>query len=366
MPPRPIVLFGLFALSVLLATARLRAQGLRPERIEAPSLASNLLGDESMVDIFVHLPPSYGAGDHRYPVIYFLFGYGESANHGYGEALDEAYAAREIPESIVVFVSGCNRLGGAFYADSPVTGGWEQFVTRTLVAHVDTTYRTLAGRESRGIAGHSMGGFGCLDIAMRHPGLFSACYSMSPGLFADDGLAQSQMFRDGGTEEPMLALLGHLAPLPAEEARKAYLDFLDKCDDGALRFTLAYGSAFAPDPGRAPYIRYPFRRVDGRLVRDDEAWRQFDSGFGTVREEIAAQAGALRQYASLTLDCGYDDDYRWIVDGTLHYAGVLREAGIPHNLVLHSGGHEDRTLIQFRRSLLPTMLAHLAAVPRTH
>jgi S-formylglutathione hydrolase FrmB len=50
-----------------------------------------------------------------------------------------------------------------------VTGQWEDFVSRELVAWVDEHYRTLARSDSRGIAGHSMGGYGAIMLAMKHP-----------------------------------------------------------------------------------------------------------------------------------------------------------------------------------------------------
>ena len=64
-----------------------------------------------------------------------------------------------------------------------------------VVSFVDSQYRTIAQAESRGISGHSMGGFGALNISMHHPDVFSAVYSFSPGLFDQDGLANSQMFQ---------------------------------------------------------------------------------------------------------------------------------------------------------------------------
>ena len=85
-------------------------------------------------------------------------------------------------------------MGGSFYVNSPVTGNWEDFITQDVVGYVDSHFRTLAQAESRGITGHSMGGFGALNIAMHRPDVFSAVYSMSPGLFDENGLQESQMF----------------------------------------------------------------------------------------------------------------------------------------------------------------------------
>ena len=81
---------------------------------------------------------------------------------------------------IVVAANGFNAYGGSFYTNSPVTGNWEDFIVRDLVGNIDANYRTIARAESRGIAGHSMGGYGAMMLAMKHPELFSAVYALSP------------------------------------------------------------------------------------------------------------------------------------------------------------------------------------------
>lgn len=360
--PRALLLLA--GLLLGLVPGRAGTEVMRLDTVPAPSLAGNLLGDPAEVSVAVLLPPAYTAGTRRYPTVYFLLGYGRDELRTapeYAADLARWHAGHPAAEAIVVLVPGGNRLGGAFYVDSPVTGGWASFVTRTLPAHIDRHYRTLPRRESRGLAGHSMGGFGALHLAMRHPELYGVCYAMSPGLFAEDGLAESQMFRQGGTMGALLDLEDRLAPLAPAEARRAYLDLVDHGTDFNLLFTLAYGAAFSPATTRAPYLRYPFRRTGAGAdpVRDDAAWAAFTAGFGDLAAEIRRHADALRQYRSLTLDCGLEEDFRWILAGTLHCAELLRRAGIPHSLVLHDGTHESRLHQQFRDSLLPAMAAHL-------
>lgn len=67
---------------------------------------------------------------------------------------------------------------------------------RDLVTYVDANYRTLPNAGARGIAGFSMGGFGAIDLAMRHPDVFGAVYALSAGLMAPNGLETTQMFDD--------------------------------------------------------------------------------------------------------------------------------------------------------------------------
>ena len=68
---------------------------------------------------------------------------------------------------------------GSMYSNSATTGDWERFVAEDLVAYMDGHYRTLASRASRGLAGHSMGGYGALRIGMKRPDVFMSLYIMS-------------------------------------------------------------------------------------------------------------------------------------------------------------------------------------------
>ena len=72
-----------------------------------------------------------------------------------------------------------NRYGGSFFTNSVTTGNWEDFIVRDLVAFVDGRYRTLRRPASRAIAGHSMGGYAAIKLAMKHPDVFGSVYSLS-------------------------------------------------------------------------------------------------------------------------------------------------------------------------------------------
>ncbi|MEW6404561.1 MAG: alpha/beta hydrolase-fold protein, partial [Chloroflexota bacterium] len=164
-------------------------------KIESAALANNLIGEKTERTINVYLPPNYGASTKRYPVVYFLPGF-EDTTMGVSmpKSVDALIETGKIQEMIIVIVPGKNLLGGSFYVNSPATGNWEDFVVQEVVGYVDSHYRTVAQSGSRGISGHSMGGFGALNIAMLHPDVFGAVYSFSPGLFDENGLANSQMF----------------------------------------------------------------------------------------------------------------------------------------------------------------------------
>ena len=152
---------------------------------------------------YVYLPSGYDAGTTRYPVFYYLHGLtGDEHSWIKGGHLDDAADQLGL-SAIVVMPDGDD----GFYTDAvtPVdydacmkdgTGlflptmqrrdktcvhqrNYETYITKDLVTDVDTQYRTLAKREGRGLAGMSMGGFGALELAMRHPDEFSAAASHS-------------------------------------------------------------------------------------------------------------------------------------------------------------------------------------------
>src|SRR6476659_8563703 len=138
-------------------------------KVPAPSLKGNLLGDPTEQSVAVYLPPSYDTSPQkRYPTLYLLHGFLSTnkawINGGYQgmnlqSLMDEMSRRGTIREMIVVAPSGWNAYRGAFYTNSVVNGNWEDYIYHDLVQTIDGQYRTLAYPQSRGIAGHSMGGY---------------------------------------------------------------------------------------------------------------------------------------------------------------------------------------------------------------
>jgi enterochelin esterase-like enzyme len=154
-------------------------------KVHSKALEGNLLGDSPDRDVFVYLPPSYKANkNQRYPVVYALHGYGLNAEayvraFGIPTVVDKDIAAGTAKEMILVNPDAYNKYNGSMYSSSPTNGDWETFITQELVAYVDAHYRTLATRESRGLMGHSMGGYGTWRLAMKYPEVYGSIYAMS-------------------------------------------------------------------------------------------------------------------------------------------------------------------------------------------
>src|SRR5262249_10127863 len=149
-------------------------------------------------------------------------------------------AAGKLREMIVVVPDARTKLGGGFYTNSPVTGNWEDFIAVELVRHVDRKYRTLARADSRAVVGHSMGGYGALKLALKHPDVFRVAYAMSP---------------------PCLAWGGDLNadnPAWAKTLALKHPDEIPKAGFYSLAFT-ALAISFSPNPKRPPfYADWPF------------------------------------------------------------------------------------------------------------
>jgi S-formylglutathione hydrolase len=328
--------------------------------VPAPSLQRSLLPHSGQQSAIVCLPQSYYESDTRYPVVYFLPGYG-TAPSAYTagscqvsaslDSTDESVGAGTIGEMIVVIPSGNHRLGGSFYVNSPVTGAWEDFIATDLVSYMDSNYRTLPSAESRGIAGHSMGGYGALNLGMLHPEVFSAVYSIAPGLFDLEGLTDSQLFYSDRIVEQFLEHQAELAALSTEDA---HAELLGSPVGGNLLFTLNYGMAFSPDPDQnAPYISYPYSREGDELVRDEEVWKAWQGGFGGTADEVEEYGDNLLALAGIVVDYGTLDGYRWIPRGCEYWSEQMTAAGIPHELVSFEGGHDSHVEQRMEQVMLP-------------
>ena len=324
-------------------------QSINMIEIPAPSLANNLVGQSTERTIQIYLPPSYNTSEKRYPVVYYLPGFGDSSMFGIAlpGSVDALIASGQVKEMILVVASGASKLGGSFYVNSPVTGNWEDYIVEDVVGYIDEHFRTLAQAESRGITGHSMGGFGALNIAMHRPDVFSAVYSMSPGLFDENGLSESQMFARETLITSFIEYEARLASLSVEEATKKMLPSPDQ-------FTLAYGFAFAPNPNRhPPYFDYPFADVEGDVVRDEAIWKKWESGFGGIADEVVLYKENFLKLKGIAVDFGTFDEYGWIPKGCVYFGEQLSAAGIPVTVEGYDGTHQSNLGERMSEHVLP-------------
>ena len=149
-----------------------------PGSIQCDSVSSKILNRP--VNYCVDLPADYASSGKRYPVLYFLHGlFGNDhrwIDRGGKEIFDRMTTDGAIGPFIVVLPNG----GETFYLNSEDgKDRYEDFFVQELVPYIDGHYRTIANKDARGISGLSMGGYGALHLAMRHPDLFGSVAATS-------------------------------------------------------------------------------------------------------------------------------------------------------------------------------------------
>jgi hypothetical protein len=308
----------------------------------------------------IYLPASYGNNKTRYPVAYYLLDLGLTVREVTltNEEIQKNVGTGLTREMILVIISGTNTLGGSLYVNSPVTGNWDDFVTKDVVRYVDERYRSIPNPASRGIGGYGVGGFGALSIAMRHPDVFGTVYAISPYLFDDDGLAASPLFADPRTIDAVLDLKVRELSMSTPEA------ISDMQHAGDAQFSIAYGVSFFPNlTGPAPYMDYPYYRQNGRVFRDEVIWERWDDGFGALPDKIQQYKTNLQRLHAIGLGCGKNPPYLWILTGCQFFSSKLTAVGISNQLASFPGGIEPSLDQGIRAFMLPFFSAQLTFNP---
>lgn len=299
-------------------------------KVHAPSIEGNLGGESADRDVIVVLPPSYAAASkRRYPVVYALHGYSIGAEQWTHEIrvpqTVEGAFAKGAREMIVVLPDSKTAYGGSMYSSSVTTGDFETFIARDLVAYIDAHYRTITDRRSRGLAGHSMGGYGVARIGMKHPDVFGALYLMSPGL--------------------------SIRPAEAPDAAgQAALEAVHKPADAAnlpfqLKAQLAVSAAWSPNPSNPPlYLDLPSKA--GAPQPDVLAKWDANMPLAFVDQYV----GALRQYRAIAMDVGDQDTLKTV---TAQFHDVLDKYHVANTFELYSGTHTSNVAFRFQDFVLP-------------
>jgi S-formylglutathione hydrolase FrmB len=240
----------------------------------------------------VLLPASYEASpETRYPVVYCFHGYGDSPAqliNASKRSLRALWPGKKAPEFIMVGIPGGNSLGGSFYVDSPATGKWRSMVADEVVPLVDSSYRTIADRKSRVVAGFSMGGFGAWSMGLARPDVFAYAWACCPGALAPGGLDLA----------------------------------LTQWDTGFYR---SYGAAFAPDLS----LESPYSRAPASAEADPDLYKAWYAGFGDIEGKLKSYLAGKERLSAIRIDYGEADGYAWIPTGARYVAEAMKAAGLP-------------------------------------
>jgi len=248
-------------------------------RVEYKAFDSKLLGNQIRYGLY--LPPSYASSPaKKYPVLYFLHGLNENetrwAVRGMTDVmLDRMVGEGKIGEFIVAIPFGAI----SFYTNTrDGREKWEDMIVTEFIPMIESTYRVNASRATRGISGISMGGYGALKIAMKHPELFSAVSAHSAVLIQDLAAVQS---------------------IPGR-------------------------------PGRMVQMTQLFDRIYG--INQDLTYWEANNPMTLAKDR--SKWNGLKIY----FDCGTEDEYGFFV-GAKQLDELLTKASYPHEAHLYPGNH---------------------------
>jgi enterochelin esterase-like enzyme len=300
-------------------------------KIHGAALENNLEGDAVDRDVIVFLPPSYATQkNRRYPVVYALHGYSIGAEQWTGEihvpqTIEGAFA-QGAQEMIVVLPDSKTMHNGSMYSSSVTTGDFEQFIAHDVVGYIDAHYRTIPKRTSRGLVGHSMGGYGASRIGMKHADVFGSLYVMSPCCL-----------------EPM----GNRPVKPEDEkALQAVKTLADSAKlPWGLRAQLATAAAWSPNPKNPPlYLDLAVK--DGAPQQDVLAKWTANSPLVFIDQYV----GGLRQYRGISIDVGDQDGLK---GGAAKLHEILDNYGIVHTFEVYPGTHTSAVADRFQNHVMP-------------
>lgn len=259
---------------ILLSLSSFAQQGIIKESLK---VKSKLMGKD--IKYSIYLPADYDKTNRNYPVLYLLHGYSddETGWTQFGmaqEIADKTINSGDAPAMIIVMPDAevtwyMNTFDGK--------GRYEDFFIQEFIPYIDANYHTRAKKEFRAIAGLSMGGFGTLLLATKHPELFTAASALSAAV---------------RTDEDMVAM-------PDE------------------RWESRYSTIYGPNlKGNARLTDFYYKNSILKII-------------DTASPE---KLKSVRYY----IDCGDDDA---LVKGNMILHANMMEKGIPHEFRVRDGAH---------------------------
>ena len=334
------------------------------DSIYATSLEGNLLGDPVKRAMNIYLPPGYDTTTRNYPVIYLMHTGGGNERFyshnefppmlestgmftkpqdfpakGFAWLIDSLIDVGDIGPMIIVMPDINTSYGGSFCINSALNGNYEDYVVDDIVPYIDSKYRTLVNNNCRAIAGHCMGGFGAMYLAMRHPGVFGLVASHSSEFCIDAlGRACKPYIK---AENPT----GLTGPDPA----KTFTSFM-----------YMFSAAYSPNLSNPPYyVDFPFDDTCGIREEVFTAWAAYDP-----IQMLPDYISALASLKGIYMDVGDKDELQSSYF-MAPFSSALTSSGIPHSFEVFDGTHFNKMYTRLSKALsfLSDSLEHMATGP---
>ena len=186
------------AVAVLAILAATSCSAIAQGRIDCNSLPSRIL--HRPVRYCVMLPPSYETDSgKKYPALYFLHGLGENEqtllrSGGWG-LIEDLRQQHKIGDFILIAPEG---RGSFFINSADGHDRYSDFLLTEFIPYIESHYRIIRDRKSRGVTGLSMGGYGALRAAFARPDLFGSVSAQSPALITETPQQMNADLRDAG------------------------------------------------------------------------------------------------------------------------------------------------------------------------
>jgi len=308
-------------------------------KVHGAALEGNLEGDSPDRDVSIYLPPSYRISvGRRYPVTYILHGFTDNDDNWFAVAshfvnvpasMEAALGRGTAREMILVMPNADTRYGGSYYGNSAATGDWETFVARELVAYIDGHYRTLASRASRGLAGHSMGGYGAIRLAMKYPDVYAGVYAMSACCLNQATPALEDVQKAEAVQS-------------ADDFNKAAFD---------TKALLAQGAAWSANPTAPRFFDLPINSG----VLQPLVVAQWNANSPVAM--LGQYAANLRKVRALALDIGLQDG---LLPGNQLLDQLLSNHSVQHSFETYEGTHVNRIRERLENKVLPFFSKYLS------
>jgi enterochelin esterase-like enzyme len=300
------------------------------ESFQSQILKGNPLGDPSLRNVYIYLPPHYSK-EKKYPALLAITGFtGTGASlfnpdplqENLKEKMDRLIETGECDPVILVAPDCFTRVGGSQYVNSTATGRYEDYLVQEIIPWASEQYSV----GSWGVFGKSSGGYGAIVLGMKYPEVFKALADHSGDsnfelcYLPDFGKALNAFRRAGGVEawlDKMWSDVNH--------KRKEYFDALN---------ILGMAACYSADPAKPLGIDFPFDLETG--IFKPEVWKRWQEKDPV--KMVPHYEENLRKLRFLYVDCGSRDEFhlQW---GARALVQELKQRRIPVHYEEFEDGH---------------------------